>query len=181
METVRNSLQNSVKSTERQQHYYNSRNLRFITISPPDSVHRVKYIFNSHLPTLLKANNCSKYFIFYPEMDINGRLHYHGILKISDNVKYYKQFVPSLKHLGYVKIMSVKSFSDHIKILKYISKDWQYMRHVLGLEKPIMPHKEQRKLDKIKSKNNRKLLIAKLDQPVNSITNFDAWIIKVSK
>lgn len=104
-----------------------------ITISPPDRTgkyNRLEGIYRADKYDLnRKLRLCSKYFILYPETDLQGRLHYHGILKIDDHIKFYKKVLPYIKHsLGFVMLKPLKNHKDNMNWLIYSMKNWPSMR-----------------------------------------------------
>lgn len=85
------------------------------------------------MPILKKLRLCCAHVELYPEMHINGTLHYHGIIIVSDFVKWYKSVLPLFKRNGFVVLKSnLNSNWD-----KYITKDWDIVKDILELDKPI--------------------------------------------
>lgn len=67
-------------------------------------------------------------FVMFPELTVQGKIHYHGIVRITDKYKWFKWTLPKLKSLGFIKIKSnVDSGWD-----EYIKKD-QVIMSKLGL------------------------------------------------
>lgn len=118
-----------------------------ITISPPDRTNkytRIEDIYRMDRYTLNKRmRTCSKYFMLYPEVDLQGRLHYHGVIKINDPIKWYKSVLPYIKAtLGFVLLKPLNTTKDMLKWNIYSSKSWPAMRDIFKL--PIYPHKTPR-------------------------------------
>lgn len=120
----------------------------FITVSPPlRSIRDQSSIYQDDLLYLAKVRLCSKHYVIYPEFDSSGRLHYHGIMRIDDKIKWYKSVLPMLrKCLGFVCIKQINTIKDKINIILYITKDWSVTKEILYLEVPIMPSKRKREI-----------------------------------
>lgn len=95
------------------------------------------------------ANCCNKLYI-YPELNQNGRIHYHGVLYITDKVKWYKSVLPKFKYTGFVMIKT--EINEHWD--EYIKKDSAMMEEILEYKLPIIFEKE---IDKtwLQSRNNK--------------------------
>lgn len=88
-----------------------------LTISPPDIKHlTVNKIWILHKRVLSKVK--SK-FVLYPELDTNGRLHYHGYIHKEINLK---EDLELIKSIGYIK---VKEITDWNGWITYCSKEWK--------------------------------------------------------
>lgn len=112
-----------------------------ITISPPKRAcnkeqflyHGDEYIIRRYL------NKISDYYIIYPEYSKESRLHYHGVIKIKDWIKYHKQIHRLLQgHLGFIKIDPIKTHKDNMVWNIYMSKLWGITKHVLNIDNPII-------------------------------------------
>ena len=77
-------------------------------------------------------DKCAKYRM-YPELNKNGNIHYHGIIHVTDKVKWYKSVLPQFKYNGFVLI---KSHPDQ-GWLDYINKDMLMMIEILKINLPI--------------------------------------------
>lgn len=130
-----------------------------ITISPPYSKDRPSFKYNSDKPIIIKyLNKVSDYYILYPELSTDGRLHYHGIIQFRDMIKWYK----STKHilsslLGFICLKIIKTNIDNIKWIYYISKDWPITKGVLDIQDPLIIKTSNRNNIK-KIKKNQKIL-----------------------
>lgn len=51
---------------------------------------------------------CDKYVIL-PEISDDGRLHCHGWFNVSDKIKYFKQFLPTMRRYGFIDVRKMKS------------------------------------------------------------------------
>lgn len=65
----------------------------------------------------------------YPEMFLNGGLHWHGTLHITDKIKWYKKILPNFRKHGMVV---VKSNPDETWN-RYQSKEWIMMQELLNI------------------------------------------------
>lgn len=72
----------------------------------------------SHIFDILK--NSTKYNM-YIEFQVNNTIHLHGILQITNKVKYHKETIPLIKSYGYIK---VKHVFDLQKWIEYCTKDY---------------------------------------------------------
>lgn len=75
----------------------------------------------------------SKNFVIYPELTLQGNIHYHGKIYIEDAVKWFKSVLPKLKKNGYVKIKTNLNAGWD----EYCGKQWDIFKDVLDLEEPI--------------------------------------------
>lgn len=89
--------------------------------------------YKLQLPVLRQLVRCCAHIKLHPEFHLNGSLHYHAILLISDKIKWYKSVLPNIKKNGFV---CVKKNPNEVWTT-YIEKDWDISRGVLGLEKPL--------------------------------------------
>lgn len=119
-----------------------SGNLIALTVSPPYRIQGPRYCYNDDMNFLKFIRLCSKHFIIYPELSRSSRLHYHGLILISDHIKYHKKIVPALKRMGHVKIDPIRTFADHLRWLLYIRKEWETSRYVVKAASPLLPHKK---------------------------------------
>lgn len=123
-----------------------------LTISPPTSYLTPSFNYNDEITYLVKTiKRFSKHYIIYPELDDSARLHYHAIMQITDNIKYYKSGMTSLRKLprqvtnyntvkqAFICVKPIKTFIDHLKWLMYIRKNWQITSEVLGILEPVYP------------------------------------------
>lgn len=105
-----------------------------LTISPP---HRkdVKYWEQYEVDSDVirrYLNQVSDHYIMYPEIATEGRLHYHGTIKLKDPVKWYKSIRATLNSiLGFTCLKKLKTLQDVIKWNYYASKDWPITSQVL--------------------------------------------------
>lgn len=93
------------------------------------------YTMHMHLQYLKKLKRCS-IFTLYPEFNGRGDLHWHGILEITDKVKWYKSVLPYFRYKGFVCVKHIDNFS---KWSTYCAKDKDLMEKVLTTVLPITP------------------------------------------
>lgn len=98
----------------------------------------------------------------YPEININGNLHYHMLVEVFDKVKFYKAVIPSMKRDGYVII---KRVFDRQKWFDYMTKEVNVMSQLIKYPVPITRGfiQELKQLD-IKRELIRKKRIESIDQ-----------------
>lgn len=102
-----------------------------LTISPPDcKVLTTSEIFKRHL---VKLKQVKGNFLLYPELDIKGRLHYHGTVSKSE---FFREDLDIFQKIGFVK---VKPISNLTYWLKYCRKEWKLTKKILKIKKPIQP------------------------------------------
>lgn len=85
------------------------------------------------LPLLRRLTSCCSQIHLTPEFHVNGTLHYHGQLVISDQIKWYKSVLPSFKSNGFVVIKK----NPNTKWMEYMMKDFDVMKDILGLTEPL--------------------------------------------
>lgn len=95
--------------------------------------------FNETLPFIRLLMSCSDDFSAYPELNLNGNIHWHAEVRLSDKVKWFKKVLPKFKYNGFVYI---KKVFDKEKWDIYIQKDMPIMEMVLGFKLPINYKKE---------------------------------------
>lgn len=119
-------------------------NNRFaLTISPPDRVvnyvlnkvkNPLRAVYDDDLVIIRKAlNRCSTDYLIYPELDITGRLHYHGIVTINNMTNWKSTSSVQLKTIGYINIKPNPSEGWD----RYITKEWDQTKSILHLMEPI--------------------------------------------
>lgn len=73
------------------------------------------------------------HYKIYPELTINGNIHYHGMFAIKNKVHWFKTSLPLLKRYGFVRVDKVKpKIKD--KWQRYIQKDCKDMMTILDLD-----------------------------------------------
>lgn len=102
--------------------------------SPTKQLDACKYLLD-------KLNKCTTYQM-YPEMTLAGNIHFHGLIEITDKIKWYKSVYPTLKRNGFVL---VKSNVDQGWI-DYIRKDSETMKQLFKIDLPISKPFRQRKV-----------------------------------
>lgn len=104
-----------------------------ITISPPHRREGIEYLYKQDSYIIKRyLNKISGYYILVPEVTLDSRLHYHGVIKIKDWTKYHKQVHRLLNaSIGFIKLDPIK---DHINNLKWIC----YMYKNYGILKDLM-------------------------------------------
>lgn len=94
-----------------------------LTMSP-----RAQYNYTRVI--LSKLLNFSTFdFILMPEFTLQGRIHYHGILKIKNFAKWVKDTLPSLRRIGFIKLENKIT----PKWNQYIYKSLSDTKAILGL------------------------------------------------
>lgn len=130
------------------------------------------------LDKLFEANRCCSRYAFVAEVSDAGKLHMHGFLVVSDKIKYYKKFLPTLRANGFIKIPKAnshkwKTFKYHVKEVDFTSdliKDssivlthhnYKQMRRELTVFKCMVLHSYDAKV--LRKKNVMAMLNPDLD------------------
>lgn len=104
-----------------------------LTISPkayPVEPHKLLEIFNRNYISKIRVN-----YILFPELDLKGRLHFHGIIERSkDNIKDY---LWSIKFLERWTFICVKEIKNMAKWLQYCKKDWKITKKLIQTKEPL--------------------------------------------
>lgn len=114
-----------------------------ITISPPHYKGKPDFLYNNVKYTLqTKFARCSEHYILYPEFSDTSRLHFHGIIRFKDKIKFDKSIKYYIDfNIGYVCIKPLDKYKDLLQWILYCKKGgFTY--------EPIMPKKPQ-KLKKV--------------------------------
>lgn len=134
-----------------------------ITVSPKNRVDKyntLKWIYqNDAAEIALLFRKCSKNYQIYPEFDITGRLHYHGIAHIHDFIKWFKHTKPGIDKIGYCMIKEIKHDKyyekNKEKWMDYCLKDWSITKKVLSIEHEIQWTKRTIKKHELRDENNK--------------------------
>lgn len=115
-----------------------------------------KGMFKETAPYLTKLLNRSTEFSLYCEFRHNtGALHWHGVIRIIDHIKWHKQTLPSLKSLGFICIKMIGKTHDLNRRYKdamegwinYCSKEIEIAKGLLGDFFPLTKVIEFKKKD----------------------------------
>ena len=119
------------------------KNLYFITISPRDRVGRPQTLYRQDCKTINFLSRCSKRFSIWPEFsESTDRLHYHGVVYITDKIKWYKQTKHVFQSLGFVKLVKITpGFKHLLKVILYCTKSYGPIRHLFPR---LLPKRKKR-------------------------------------
>lgn len=78
-------------------------------------------------------NRCSSDYTIYPELDISGRLHYHGTVHVNNMTNWKSGSIPKLRSLGFVKAKTNVNEGWQ----KYCTKEWESTKKILQISEPI--------------------------------------------
>lgn len=140
-----------------------------ITISPPDQVDSPKDLYSNWYIDLIKyLKPSTERFCLYPELQHpTGRLHYHGMLTLKDDIKFYRHTLPGIRrHIGYVKIKKIK---NELPWLIYCMKEWAYTQQTLNIKEPVY-----------RKRINKKTTIPKPERKPRVKTLFEYGIVTLS-
>lgn len=123
----------------------------FVTISPPPRTGRIPHLYlddTLHIRLSLKG---VKRWIIYPELDKKDRLHYHGIVSMSDHeyVTFYRRSRPMLEKLGFIQTSKIENLTENLRTILYCQKQWGYMKDLLQVEYPLIAFHPPRKFRKL--------------------------------
>lgn len=96
-----------------------------ITISPKYRLENPDLLYLKDRRLIINhLNTISNHYILFPEFDSNARLHYHGIICLTDTfkLKYLKPKIDS--QIGFSCFKLINTFEDHLKYLLYCKKDY---------------------------------------------------------
>lgn len=113
----------------------------------------------------------------YPELNHNGRIHFHGVIHIYDKVKWYKQCLPKLKFYGMV---CIKPYPD-FKWMEYIQKDVCSMQIILKTALPytIFMSNPKKRQDEILNDIVKSLTEYKYIHPLDQGVDFTRSILNI--
>lgn len=101
--------------------------------NPKDIGIKPIFQFESTIGSIVNLGLCCDYYEMYPELTVAGNIHYHGVIRVKDKIKWYKKVLPTLRYKGYV---CVKKDPDE-KWKEYIRKDKDIMERILCRNFPI--------------------------------------------
>lgn len=102
-------------------------------------------------PLARNLARCAKRFQLAPELTINGDVHYHCLIEVDNEYRWFRYIHPWLKRQGFIKVKLCKNTHGW---LKYMTKNGKaYTRKMFKLEHPTIDQdnirsylKEHRKL-----------------------------------
>lgn len=111
----------------------------------------VKYIMEEDMFLIRSLfNRCSEHWTLVPEFSKESRLHYHGVIRIDDCVKWHKESRHRLNKIGIVKLDPLKDNKNHVAWLCYIYKEWHITSKVFSLIEPpryVRPKRKRKEVD----------------------------------
>lgn len=123
---------------------FSKSNIIAITWSPKLYVENINLQLRYTLPPIQQLRLCCDEYYMFPEFNLNGNLHWHGVINITDKVKWYKKVLPTFKHMGFVCIKQ----NVNKDWLLYITKDIELMCDIyneLDVELPITKQNSKQK------------------------------------
>lgn len=116
-----------------------------ITITPRDRATRPKYQYEDDKMAIMRyMNRFSHHYCIYPELaPMTARLHYHGVVSIYNMSAFLLSKKEMDKVLGFVKLVKLKTSTEHLRWLIYSMKEWPGNRRTF--EEPIMYRNLRRK------------------------------------
>lgn len=101
--------------------------------SPAYQIGDAKCQFIETFKLIRKLRLCTATCKVFPELTLQGNIHYHGLFTLSDPIKWYKSVLPTFKRNGFVKVVyCVDKHRD--KWVKYIMKERNNMLNILEID-----------------------------------------------
>lgn len=94
--------------------YHPKCRLLFNCFNPAQQLHETR----RELLTLLKG---ACLFILKPELTLQGKIHYHAVVRITDKIKWYKSVLPKLNSYGRMRVETIRNGEN---CMKYILKEY---------------------------------------------------------
>lgn len=118
-----------------------------LTISPPQRPERSSFLFVDDVCSIRKClNKASSHYMLVPEFTLeDARLHYHGVVRVDDPIKWFKSVRKNLNKIGFVKTVPINGNKSHLGWLCYCYKNWHISKEALRIEAPVMYHRISRK------------------------------------
>lgn len=130
MDLNTNTAENPVSTVKKEQMYA-------FTWCPDTRFHGSSYIdqFRDTYKILRKLRFCiGTNYRIYPELTVNGNIHYHGQFTIDNQIYWFKTALPLLKRHGFVRVDKIKlKYKDNWQ--EYIRKESKSMINILDLDK----------------------------------------------
>lgn len=95
-----------------------------------------QYNYSRVIVSRILGESCVDFRVM-PEFTIQGRIHYHGILKIRNFAKWVRSTLPSLRTKGFVKIETFKEQLNHDRWVEYMYKSTDTTKEILGCKESI--------------------------------------------
>lgn len=89
-----------------------------------------------YIPQLRDLKKVSTHFWVYPELSINGSIHFHGAMLITDKIKWYHSVLPGLKQIGFCLIKP----NPNQQWVVYCQKEVTMMEELLNTTLPLHPN-----------------------------------------
>lgn len=105
----------------------------------------MKSFYNATVKVLNNLNHCEVSIV--PEASPQGKLHYHGTIKIKDILNFYLLDLPHIKHYGSLEIDEI---NDSVKWDTYCSKQEKIMK--IFCDKHGTPYRLEKKQNEIINK-----------------------------
>jgi len=119
-----------------------------LTISPKDRLREHMHYKNPYQSIYMDDTHLFIYvfrkarltdYKIYPELDLTGRLHYHGTLVLDDNqvTRFYRYVKPRLSQLGFIHSKKLLTKEDLERWEKYCIKEWDCTKLVVDVTCPF--------------------------------------------
>lgn len=111
------------------------------TLSPPPNYHITPYmLYEDKILQLHKllSKSCESFMIYPEYQKYTSRLHFHGVIKLKDLIKWHKSTRRQLARMGFVHVKGLLTFEDRFKWAHYIKKEWGISKTLLGIDQPMM-------------------------------------------
>lgn len=95
-----------------------------LTISPRYRAEDPRFLYMDDRRYIRKWLQCfADHYVVCPEFDVKARLHYHGIVRITDYIKYRHIKYKMDKFLGFCELRKLKTVKDVLTWLYYCKKE----------------------------------------------------------
>lgn len=111
------------------------------TLSPPPNYHITPYmLYEDKILQLHKllSKSCESFMIYPEYQQYTSRLHFHGVIKVKDMIKWHKSTRRQLSRMGFVHCKGLITHEDRLKWSVYMKKEFGLTRQILGIEQPMM-------------------------------------------
>lgn len=79
---------------------------------------------------------CTDYHSIFPEISPKGKLHFHGIVRITDMYKWFRTVVPLINDIGFNRVTKLDTPKEMITWSLYCRKDWHKNKEYFGYITP---------------------------------------------
>lgn len=111
------------------------------TLSPPSSYYVTPYmLYEDKILKLHKllSKSCESFMIYPEYQQYTSRLHFHGVIKVKDIIKWHKSTRRHLSRMGFVHCKGLVTHDDRLRWSIYMQKEFGLTKQILGIDQPMM-------------------------------------------